>query len=353
MAHQQELGTVNILNEESTSQSFNVSRRAPVHVSPAFTQIGWGTCGVVYEQADDAFNCVKKEKAHYYVDRDLENDFKMHQILYHTFRKHDTDVHIPCPNRLIPANDQTFVEYQQFFPIADQNPSSLLLSERIPTLPQPFCQTLIDRFCPEGLKDKARTDSTNRSCLARVYLGRLRHPTAKTSMFFSLNNFPLCLDQFPLLGLEVEPLRTAMAQALAIMHWDAKVDARDVEFVLGSPPQVKEMHRYTQTYNTESREIYFWMLDFNQVQSITMDGAGLQKAVEAFKMNDPYYPRPGRGLDSLWKRFKEDYLVQSKEILGKGQWGLATRFLEMVEVMQKTVDEEACAARIRVRNKDY
>lgn len=83
-----------------------------------------------------------------------------------------------------------------------------------------------------------------------------------------------------------------------------------------------------------------------------MDEAGLENAVKAFKMNDPYYPKPGRGEDRLWDQFKKDYMAQSREILEEEQWVLAEKFLGMVEAMQKRMDEEANAARNRVNDKD-
>ncbi|KAL2129185.1 hypothetical protein VTI74DRAFT_8113 [Chaetomium olivicolor] len=37
------------------------------------------------------------------------------------------------------------------------------------------------------------------------------------------------------LGLPIEEDALAMADALAFMHWEAKIDANDVEFVLARP----------------------------------------------------------------------------------------------------------------------
>lgn len=39
-------------------------------------------------------------------------------------------------------------------------------------------------------------------------------------------------------------------------------------------------------------ETKLWVLDFDKVQPITMDKAGVAKAVEAARLNDPYLPKP-------------------------------------------------------------
>lgn len=47
------------------------------------------------------------------------------------------------------------------------------------------------------------------------------------------------------LGLDTQTFALAMANALAIMHWQAKIDAADVEFVLGGPSSEAEDHSET------------------------------------------------------------------------------------------------------------
>lgn len=316
---------------------------------PTFVAIGAGACGTVYEQAGNPL-CVKKERFHKSPDKNLKNDYNMHKTIHNSFKKYSVDIHVPFPDRFIPADDPSFLEYQNLFPSTDQDPSDLLFTERILPLPQSLREALIDRYCPETLKDQARANAVNRNCLVRLYLGRIRPPLTRPSRFFTLNNYQLNLDQCLALELEVEPFITAMGKALAIMHWDAKVDARDVEFVLGMAPTFTKEHRHTQKYNFKSREVHFWLLDFNQVKEMTTDEAGLENAVEAYRVNDPYYPKPGRGPDSLWNQFRRDYMAQSRDILEEKQWSLAEKFLDMVEAMQKRVDEEAHAARDRIHD---
>jgi hypothetical protein len=49
---------------------------------------------------------------------------------------------------------------------------------------------------------------------------------------FSLRNYPLHLNQMGDLGLEVLAYVRYMGEALTLIHWGARVDANDVEFVL-------------------------------------------------------------------------------------------------------------------------
>ena len=131
------------------------------------------------------------------------------------------------------------------------------------------------------------------------------------------------------LGLDIENFACFIADALALMHWIIKVDARDVEFVLGST--LIESHFRGPSYSTLSnlpkntsaiqegkdltfykRKIQLWMLDFDQCKPITMDEAGVDQAVEAFCINDPYFPRSHIYLE-LWKAFSGRYFLVAIE----------------------------------------
>jgi hypothetical protein len=81
-----------------------------------------------------------------------------------------------------------------------------------------------------------------------------------------------------------------------------------------------------------------WLLGFNQCQKMAMDDDGVKKAVEAYSLNDPYYPRPPQRLckpqrgalpdennptkllsiyegDEIWSAFRDRYLATSAELL--------------------------------------
>lgn len=214
---------------------------------------------------------------------------------------------------------------------------------------------LVDYYCPEGLKAGAKVQDSNDDCLVRLYLGKRRDKTTRRrpgpKRFFGLRNFPLCLDQMQDLGLDTHHFASVMAETLAFLHWKVGIDAADVEFVLGRPPnlvhepvpsyeQLQEMRVNTSTYRVTSGEeapaTHLWLLDFNQCQAITRDGKGVDQAVKRFLDNDPYYPRPsgtaGGVEDRLWQAFKSHYLEASTRMNGEVETReLPILFIERLE----------------------
>lgn len=154
------------------------------------------------------------------------------------------------------------------------------------------------------------------------------------------------------IGLPVESFATAMAEALAIIHWEAKVDAYGIEFVLGSEAQMTDYdtppsraleiplidlppHTDIESpldtdpealmcVNFQARFSRLWILDFNRCTTfsehdmIERPDSVLTHLVDAFFDNDPYYPLPLMELDidqEMWKAFCTAYLRKAKEIL--------------------------------------
>ena len=260
------------------------------------------------------------------------------------------------------------------------SPCKTLLSERIPPFPQEVRDFLVDRFCfcaREDLAGEIKASDANRDCLIRPYLGRrrffffgndnnattaatadaaasasgssnsgvstsnatkdqTRRPSRKPQVFFSLRNYPLHLDQMEELGLgdgDIKGYARTMAEALAMMHWVAEVDANDVEFVL-APPRAGEEKR--PRWRNVLGEHVMWLLDFDCCRPMAMDEEGVEQAVAAFSRNDPFYPRPGQ---ALWAIFKETYLRISSRIMADEKDQQRTRlpymFIEKAEA-QKT-----------------
>ena len=129
------------------------------------------------------------------------------------------------------------------------------------------------------------------------------------------------------LELDTTVYARAMAEALAIMHWIAKIDANDVEFVLAPP------RKGTQSFCSLSLGAHcMWILDFDCCRSITMDQAGVEQAAAAFWKNDPYFPRPAKSSREdreLWAVFKEQFLQTSGNILGSDD--IARLLMERIE----------------------
>lgn len=144
-----------------------------------------------------------------------------HIKIQEQFRAHQIDqVKIPsCHLHLCAANGDV------------QFPACLLVTERIQRLPLAIRDLLVGKYC-SGDKAEAKAYPANKDCLARTYLGSPK--SQSSSGFFWLRNFELHLDQMLELKLDIKDIARRMAMALAAMHWAAKTDARDVEFILGS-----------------------------------------------------------------------------------------------------------------------
>jgi hypothetical protein len=180
---------------------------------------------------------------------------------------------------------------------------------------------------------------------------------------FSPSNCEMYFDQMIDHELHVSFITETMADALAVLHWRAHVDARGVEFVLGgvpgddgaSRPALDEcwplerpsrwqQGQWSHTSSTSSvidlkgQRTCMWLLGFNQCQKMAMDDDGVNKAVDAYFLNDPYYPRPPQGLCQLrpgalpdennptmllsiyedeenWYAFRDRYLATSAKLL--------------------------------------
>ena len=84
---------------------------------------------------------------------------------------------------------------------------------------------LLDQYCPEELNADVILQDSNKDCIIRLYLGRRHHSTVRVKEkveYFDLQNLQLCLDQMEELGLDTIKYDLPIADALAIMHWEAR-----------------------------------------------------------------------------------------------------------------------------------
>ncbi|MCJ1392811.1 hypothetical protein MMC18_005682 [Xylographa bjoerkii] len=269
------------------------------------------------------------------------------------------------------------------FPDRYQELAAVYFTERIFPLPKELRCAIVDLYCPENLKQGAKEGDGNKDCLVRVYLGKRRNRNrVKPLQVFSLRNYNLCLDQMEELGLETEVLATTMAKALAVMHWEAGIDADDVEFVLGrarwssteythsemSSAELEGLEGPTRTSTNVGSlsfhhgDVSMWLLDFNRCRRICVNGqakkvrfpgealetekslakkrvGGTQIAVKAFLRNDPYYPTSSDAHEQKnWTAFRGAYLATGEAILGKEEKNvqdLPERFIVGVESTMK------------------
>ena len=213
-------------------------------------------------------------------------------------------------------------------------PCNALVNERIPPMPDRVCELLYRTYHPEGSLAVAPTEQ---NCLVRPYIGRRRYNAQLTAertrpgrlLVFSLRNYPLHIDQMEELGLPAAEYAVTMADALAFLHWTAKLDGNDVEFVLAParPATTATSSRRREDvdeFQSESFGVHtMWLLDFDCCGRMTMDEDGVKRAARSFLRNDPFYPKPGGTNDAdvrLWRTFRERFMETSEWILqGKGE----------------------------------
>ncbi|KAK4556766.1 hypothetical protein LTR86_006337 [Recurvomyces mirabilis] len=344
-----------------------------------FIKIGAGTCGAVFQQSG-TIRVMKRAKAEQWADQ-LWNDYKIHALVFEGFAAAaslKTDIKITKAIEYIGKDDKQgrtwWSANKSKFPEGDDYEQDILITDRIMPLPKPLRHCLISLYCPSELKSTAPQNPSNADCLVRVYLGAHKPVLqGRPEKFFTLRNFNLYLDMLKDIALEPHPYAISMAQSLAVMHWQVRCDADDVEFVLGSSPVEEDVAVLTaeeisalpprsssrpQALNLKRRVVHLWMLDYNRVKSITMDQAGVNQAVKAFFANDPYYPRPsGKAADSdLWTVFKDTYLdhsaglkvLQELQTKAKVDWiGLPEAFIEEVEAQQTVRSQKQAEAEMR------
>lgn len=335
--------------------------------SNGFRKVGAGACGAVFGQHD---NSIVIKLAKVADSNELWNDYVVHSNLLEQFKLHQvTSVKIPKCYGFVPRGRQEFWDNNKALVEAAQSvchvPTHGLCTERILPLPEITRQLLIERFCAESGKTQALQDPANQDCLVRVYLGSQRGRSG--GMFFSLRNFKMHLNHVIEIGLGVDEIASGMATALAVMHWGARTDARDVEFALGSVkvplPSMSTAEMAALPPNTWTGppsddledfcpyKTVLWLLDFNQVRPITMDAEGVAQVVEAFGINDPYYPRPLQEspvAQNLWDQFVKVYLDTAGKVLageGNETLDLPNQFIQEVVRMEEEKQERKEARR--------
>lgn len=339
--------------EHHKSSKYSLTPSSNLHPQRHYTRaVGWGSCGIVYEELGTTHVIKRAIKGNAALSEDcrLLNDLFMHKAVEEAFdrllkkQSPAPSFHVPRLYSYMSRNDRLcWSTHARMFADGDRTPEDLLLSERIPPVHSVARRALIDHYCPADLKAGARLQESNADCLVRLYLGKRRDlvPRVAPRRFFGLRNFPLCLDQMRELGLDTHPYAIAMAEALAMMHWAAKIDAADVEFVLGGPPSL--IHRPVPGWflrgsepmsRSEAAATHVWLLDFNQCQVLTMDERGVERAARRFWDNDPYYPRPlatGSEDVALWDVFAARYLEVGKSFVDSESGDLPRLFIGKVE----------------------
>ncbi|KAL5332488.1 zinc finger protein-domain-containing protein [Aspergillus crustosus] len=326
------------LISQSNRRELLISNESFNNMKPHLRRIGAGFCGTIWAAVDDG-PAYKREDGG--PDRSLKNDHDMHQLIQHSLKQVMIQVPV-CYNLLTPA-DSWWNENLALFP-PGYEPCSMIHAQRIPPINEETRRFITERYCPQQLIAEILVSDANHDCLIRPYLGRRRVQAPQShSRFkaFSLRNYPLHVDQMEEIGIpEGDMIRYArtMAEALAMMHWVAEVDANDVEFVLAAPNHAAASDNSTpKPYSNVLGQHHMWMLDFDLVRTMTMDENGIQQAVKAFWKNDPFFPRPNNGHSRLWGAFREQYLetsircISEKRPVNREKLALPAHFIHSLE----------------------
>ena len=308
--------------------------------------IGRGFCGSVWtpgnaQNNDDEQVAIKREDGG--PGRSVTNDYNMHLRVLQSATQQPPlmPLSIPYCHNLVQTDDAWWLSNLHQFP-SGYTACRALISERIPKIPRPISNKIVDLFCAGNaqLSTFVKGNPDDDACLIRPYLGRRRRHRQEgksESRFqrFSLRNVPLHIDQMEALDLCAGLYAETMAEALALMHWGAEIDANDVEFVL-APPRSK--HTQSMAFQSDYLGTHcMWILDFDCCRPMRMDAEGVEQACAAFFRNDPFYPRPGTGEtadEELWVVFKQRFLKSSYRFLGGARqhiWYLADRLMHRIE----------------------
>lgn len=354
----------------------------PQEREPGYRKIGFGQCGVVFQKTW-ANHVVKIARRGY--DDSLWVDFTAHyrvlKALELSCPGQKMECRVPELYSYVPRSNQGWWSANiHLFPDDKEHPSfslpaMALISEHIPPLPETFRDRLIHEYCPADLQATARSNPLNHDCLARVYLGKRREPGRPLAPNFTLRNFNLHLDQMLHLGLNLISLARDMGEALAFIHWAARIDGYDIEFVLGSNRQrlngddrpvlggiedVSELAPHTDIDSIVRTRLFapdirLWVLGFNLctfqwkdlsqgqeqygISESQWTDAIVGQLETAFFLNDPYYPLPPTRDNEtpeeqdIWSTFARTYLEVAAHILEHEEEllrGLPRRFIAAV-----------------------
>ncbi|KAJ3086277.1 hypothetical protein HK102_013331 [Quaeritorhiza haematococci] len=240
----------------------------------------------------------------------LRPEYEITRHLHEAVEKRDqVSMRVLEPAEFV-TSEEDWYDFPEF-PANDAERTSFFSMTRVPAL-----QTAT--FCPDNLKEKV---TSKRADIARVCLGRRSGTDERTSpqLFFSTYNFPLYIDRCEQMGLPVDTFAAEMGQFLAIVHFLAQVDGRDMEIVLG-----RKMGCGSGPLNVSMKAI-----DFNQVCPYDMTLQSVPKLVAAVVDNLPYFPTPKH--PDLYKRFSSEYLKEAQYIAATFQQDVSPNAAELAE----------------------
>ncbi|KIW72964.1 hypothetical protein PV04_01120 [Phialophora macrospora] len=329
------VGTVN-----STTSSF-AERTSKARFLPddkhQVRDIGRGSCGSVFEIPGTTLAIKKGANT-----KAIWNDFNLTNHAYNSYLTWAGLLSDSFPGRRVPRvpgaqffNGPDSTEFWQAvlkrFPKGDRNRAAAFHIDRILPVPQQTRMALVRQFYQDDVQTQHNVlrNQENKDCLIRIYLGSNNPSGQAYDDTATLRNFPLYLDQAKLIGIDINTYAEEMAIGLAILHWQAQIDAADTEFVIGSSTNTTfrttypnhEAHAPPTSTNDDftQRETQMWMLDYDKCTKVDLNAKDprpevVNKYLVAVTGNDPYFPHPCLDVE-LWQKFRAAYLKSSKMII--------------------------------------
>jgi hypothetical protein len=307
-----------------------------------FNEIGYGVEGVVFEVAGTE-TVIKRAKGD--SSQALHPEFSIHSKVIEAGLKHELSRIVQIPKLYAlhsassPGGAAWWAAEGSRFPQQYREPHNIMVLQRILPLPKSIRHALIQRFHQGSAIEQEQFLSRieQKYCLVRPYLGERLKPDEKRAKF-SLVNLGVYVHQLEGMSIDVGELAISMAEAVAVMHWEANIDAHDVEFVLGSQADSPDSKRL----DFQNRHIKLFLLDFGQCKYVGRDEAGLRRRGLGILMNDPYYPRPSMrnaASDNYWLAFKTKYIEVSSRILAGQESKVQGMPQQLIEGIEQQVEK--------------
>ncbi|KAK2772179.1 hypothetical protein FQN53_004710 [Emmonsiellopsis sp. PD_33] len=321
----------------STGSSFAERMNAARYIKgQKYVCIGRGSCGTVWEQpgTEIAYKTSPHHRAlwaDFHLTNQVHTSFLQVEHLMETAFPGITVPRVPSASHFFTPASPWWDAVESKFPSGEvlKGAHAAMQMHRILPLPSNTREALIQLYFDPKKQGKASADPENIDCLVRVYLGAYGGHIGKGTWRNSLRNFELYLDMANDLNLDVQLITKEMAVSLAIIHWQAKCDGMDAEWVLGSAaskeflPEIdddflnKEMVDIGPDF--KKRGTYLWVLDFDKTRRIQYDSTCIPLLLGGVTANDPYLPNPKHSPKPLYYLFKKTYLEASDIILRRNR----------------------------------
>ncbi|KAK0727556.1 hypothetical protein B0T26DRAFT_638395 [Lasiosphaeria miniovina] len=209
---------LSIKSAVTTSSSFAQKQQAAIGTDAIFRGIGTGSIGKIFGHPGTIFAYKLPVSGQ---PEKLWNNYTKHLRVYHSFKSLPyipDQVEIPrCFWYATPDTESFWSDNLERFPDLPHYPRlarHALCMERIFPLPRPIRHALVDKFCPQKARQTIKDSDSNKDCLVRPCLGRVKYGTG--GHFFTLRNFKLHANKIKELEINPSELIIGMSHALAV-----------------------------------------------------------------------------------------------------------------------------------------